>query len=380
MPSTRITVSSPVNETPRVLQVRGIFDLPAEKTSSLEWNAALPIEHKPWNVGLIVGPSGCGKSTIARRLWPVQVGTLYPWPQDSAVIDGFPERLGIKEICELLSSVGFSSPPAWLRPYQVLSTGQKWRADMARLIAEQPELAVVDEYSSVVDRTVAQIGSHAIQKTIRQRNQKFIAITCHDDVEPWLNPDWIYQPATQTFAWRSLQPRPKIDLNVFRVWREAWPVFKNHHYLNTKLAPGAACFLATWHSRPVAFSAWLHSVTTRNAKREHRTVTLPDYQGAGIGHALSTLIASMYKALRFRATSTTTHPAFVAARCRDKANWIMVRAPAMAKSHARIPGIYHSTTRLTAGFEFIGQPLLAEEADKLLSSYNKEAGKPPLED
>src|SRR6516162_8174372 len=113
----RIRVSSPVLDTPRVLQVRGLFDLPEAKTSTLEWDVDLPLTERPWHVGLIVGPSGCGKSTIARHLWPDSTQHVMTWPADAAVLDGFPEALGIKDVAEILSSVGFSSPPAWLRPF-----------------------------------------------------------------------------------------------------------------------------------------------------------------------------------------------------------------------------------------------------------------------
>src|SRR5262245_10659723 len=121
-----IAVECKVEETPRVLQLRGLFDLPAEKASKCSWAVEVPGEEKPWNVGLIVGPSGCGKTTIARRLWPtgkaLWVEDLLPWPKNESVVDGFAESLSIKEVTELLSSVGFSSPPAWLKPYHVLST------------------------------------------------------------------------------------------------------------------------------------------------------------------------------------------------------------------------------------------------------------------
>ena len=63
----RITVECPVRETARVLQVRGIFDLPAQTASRREWEVDLPLAARPWHIGLIVGPSGCGKTTIARH-------------------------------------------------------------------------------------------------------------------------------------------------------------------------------------------------------------------------------------------------------------------------------------------------------------------------
>jgi hypothetical protein len=210
--------------------------------------------------------------------------------------------MSIKEVVELLSSVGFSSPPAWLRPYRVLSTGEQFRVTLARLLAFGTEvrdqksegrsqkeedltsdfrrltsgLVVMDEYTSVVDRTVAQIGSAALARTVRRLGRKFIAVTCHEDVEDWLQPDWVYRPAINTFAWRFLQRRPAIRLTITRCRLEAWELFRRHHYLSTRLSPFAQAFLATWEGRPVAFSAWIHALLKFGGRREHRTVTLPD--------------------------------------------------------------------------------------------------------
>src|SRR5262249_4186263 len=122
---------------------------------------------------------------------------------------------------------------------------------------------------------------------------------------------------TGTFTWRLLRRRPAITLEVFRCRAAAWALFHHHHYLNQSLAKAAVCFLATSDRRAVAFSAWVNALPRRGGRREHRTVTLPDYQGVGIGFALSTFLASLWKGLGFRATSTTTHPAFIGARRRS---------------------------------------------------------------
>jgi GNAT superfamily N-acetyltransferase len=350
MPNLQITVKSTIIASPRVLQVRGLFDLPAASSSEVSWQVNLPLQDRSWNIGLIVGPSGCGKSTVARHLWPEAMFAEPLWPADRSIVDAFPEGASIKDIVGLLSSVGFSSPPAWLRPFDVLSTGQRFRANLARMLAECPSLAVMDEYTSVVDRTVAQIGSHALAKTVRARGQRFVAITCHEDVEPWLNPDWIYQPATGVFTWRCLQRRPSITLDFCRVRREAWNLFKPHHYLSSSLAPAAVCFGAFWDRRLVGFSAWLPTLSRSPGRREHRTVVLPDFQGAGIGHALSGFVASLWKVLGMKAHSTTTHPGFIAARLRSQ-DWRLIRAPALARRHSRVR---HAVTRLTAGFEYVG--------------------------
>jgi hypothetical protein len=279
-----ITVESPVEETPRAQQLRGLFDLPAGGPSRLSWEVALPLCERPWHVGLVVGPSGCGKSTVARALWPgaLRRSSELAWPAGRSLLDAFPEALSIKEVTALLCAVGFSSPPAWLRPFHVLSTGQQFRATLARLLAEPSPLVVCDEFTSVVDRTVAQIGSAALAKAVRARGRQFVAVTCHEDVQEWLQPDWTYEPALNLFQWRCLRRRPAIALKVFRCRASTWPLFAPHHYLTGRLNRSAACFLATWRGRPVAFSAWLPFVGAGPpARREHRTVTLPDFQSSG---------------------------------------------------------------------------------------------------
>ena len=354
-----VVVDTPILRSVRVAQVEGLFDIPPSQKSQLEWDVRLPLEEKSWHIGLIVGPSGCGKSTVARALFGTQFNvqeSLPHWPDDQSILDGFPQSMPVKEVVGLLSSVGFSSPPAWLRPFRVLSTGEQFRVTLARLLAYVPDMVVMDEYTSVVDRTVAQIGSAALAKTVRRLGLTFIAVTCHEDVEAWLQPDWIYRPASNTFAWRFLQRRPAIHLTITRCRLEAWALFRRHHYLSTRLSPFAQAFLASWEGRPVAFSSWIHALVKYGGRREHRTVTLPDYQGVGIGMAVSSFCAALYTALDQRATSTTSHPAFIAARLRSP-DWRMIRSPALGNGKSKIPGLRHARTRLTAGFQYIGPPL-----------------------
>jgi GNAT superfamily N-acetyltransferase/alpha-D-ribose 1-methylphosphonate 5-triphosphate synthase subunit PhnL len=367
--SSTITVESRILDSPRVAQVRGLFDLPDQPVSRLTWVVQLPLKERPWHVGLVVGPSGCGKSTIARHLWPADIArsSALAWGTDRSLLDAFPAGLPVKEITALLNAVGFSSPPAWLRPFGVLSTGQQFRVQLARLLAEAQaaphELVVCDEFTSVVDRTVAQVGSAAVARAVRQRRQKFVAVTCHEDVLDWLQPDWVYRPAENHFTWRFLQPRPAFALEVFRCAPAAWSLFAPHHYLSHRLAGGAVCFLAIHRQQPVGFSAWLVFMGAgRRRRREHRTVILPDYQGIGLGHALSSLIASMWTGLGYGAVSTTTHPALIRSRSRSP-HWRLTRAPSFSRS--REGRLHHATTRLTAGFEYVGPPLPRSQAAAL---------------
>lgn len=364
-----ITVSTPINETPRTAQLRGLFDIPPSTCATETWDPKIQLD-RPWNIGLIHGPSGCGKSTIANALFPRANRPVFEHDQHQAVIESFPTQQSLKQITEILSSVGLSSPPSWLKPYQVLSTGQKFRADIALMlsIAEPGEPVLCDEYTSVIDRQVAQIASAAIARTVRARNLQFIAVSCHSDILEWLQPDWTYEPAENLFRWRSLQRRPPINLEIVRCSPSAWTLFAPHHYLTAELSPYSQAWLASIRGQPVAFSSWLHFFGRgQPAKREHRTVCLPDYQGVGIGNTLSKTIASMWKALGYRALSTTTHPGMTASRTRST-DWQMTRAPALSGAK---DSIAHANTRLTAGFAYVGPPMSQIQAKALLAKLDK---------
>ena len=78
---------------------------------------------------------------------------------------------------------------------------------------------------------------------------------------------------------------------------------------------------------------------------------------------LSSLIASLWKGLGYRAISTTTHPGFTNARRRSPL-WRMTRAPALAGVDGN-PRMKHATTRLTASFEYTGPAMDGRQAQLL---------------
>lgn len=367
----QITRSTPIHASGRVLQMQGMFDVPPAKQSSLAWHVDLPIEERDWNIGLIVGPSGCGKSTIAREAFGSSVVEGFEWAGDRSILDAFPATMGIKELTALLSSVGFSSPPSWMRPFGVLSTGEQFRVFVARALAEMPDLAVIDEFTSVVDRTVAQIGSAAVASAVRRSKRKLVAVTCHHDVLDWLQPDWVYQPVGNDFQWRCLQQRPGVELEIARCdGRQIWPLFKAHHYLSGELAVSARCFLATINERPAAFGSVNHFChPTASSWKEHRFVVLPDFQGIGIGNRLSEYLGSIFVTTGKRYRGVTSSPAFVQHRRRSPL-WKQTRAGGMVSVPNRRKSRSFDTKRIaksvawdrvTWTFEYVG-PANADDA------------------
>jgi ferredoxin len=124
-----IALETRIRDTFRVQQVVGMFDLPLQHASRLDLEVELPAADEPWTIGAIVGPSGSGKTTIARAAFGIQP-CRRRWPRNRAVIDAF-GGLPIRRLLALLAAVGLNSPPAWLRPYHLLSTGEKFRCDLA---------------------------------------------------------------------------------------------------------------------------------------------------------------------------------------------------------------------------------------------------------
>lgn len=170
------------------------FTMPEGKVTE-RFTGSLPIEGMDWNVGLIVGASGSGKSTIARECFGEFASFAFKAP---AVIDDMPTAT-FDAIAQTFTSVGFASPPSWLKPYGVLSNGEKMRVDLARAIMSDADPIVFDEFTSVVDRTVAQTASAAVAKAVRKANKRFVAVSCHRDVADWLQPDWIYDTDAKAF-------------------------------------------------------------------------------------------------------------------------------------------------------------------------------------
>ncbi len=435
-----------------------MFDLRLAQHATERFSVEVPGTSEPWTIGVIVGPSGSGKTTIAREAFKDSFHVPRRWRANRAIIDGF-GAASVSTITRMLTAVGFSSPPAWLKPYAVLSNGERFRCDLARALLSGGELVVFDEFTSLVDRNVARISSAAISKWIRQKQKpagpalsvvegfgvqgsvrevnhsahdatnprhspnrpsptsklaaktasslnpesrtvfesdgvtecrsdgvrshractptprysetptpRFVAVTCHYDIIEWLEPDWVIDMATQTLTHRSLR-RPDIQLRIARCNPAEWKTFSRHHYLSGDIHRSAKCFLGTIDGRPACFTAVLpfpHPL--RPGWREHRTVCLPDFQGIGIGNAMSEFVASLYRATGRPYFSTTSHPAMIAHRTRSPL-WRVTRKPSRvhpggATSSAPFMKRSVSTNRITAGFEYVG-PGKVQEARSL---------------
>lgn len=264
-----------------------------------------------FNIGLIVGSSGSGKSSILKQFGTEEELT---WKDGYSVASHFEDA---SDAIDRLSAVGMNSVPTWAKPRNVVSNGEGFRADLARKLKAG---AVIDEFTSVINRNVAKSCSASIAKYIRKHDIRNVVLaSCHDDIIEWLEPDWVYNTDTNRLVSRgSLQQwiRPTVELSLFKCGRDKWGMFKNHHYLTDKLPTAVRCFLAKWGDEVVGFASSmalpgrippLYEGDTRMKFRECRTVCLPDFQGLGIGTRLSDAVADIHIEQGLRYFSKTSH-------------------------------------------------------------------------
>lgn len=270
-----------------------------EKFYPFEIPADLPLQ---WGIGVIVGASGTGKSTLLKEFGTPQKPV---WRDFSSIASHFDSA---EEASELLAAAGLMSVPEWIKPYHVLSNGQQFRADLARSIKDG---AVIDEFTSVVDRNVARAASTAMARYVRKNNVRNIVLaTVHRDILEYLEPDWIID--TDKGEWtngRYLQ-RPQLALEIYPTDYSIWSYFAPYHYLTGNINRSAHCYVGIWEGQLVAFNSAITAPNGnyKNAYRGHRLVVHPDYQGFGFGPKISEAVAQHYVDNGKRYFAKTAHP------------------------------------------------------------------------
>ena len=309
----------------RAAFVKSLFNV--ESGANFDLSVSLPLNERDWQIGMVVGSSGSGKTSIGKKL-----GKIYApkWAKDVPIVDAITPEGMLNDVTAALASVGLGSVPTWLRPYSVLSNGEQFRANLARLICEAPEFAVLDEFSSVVDRQIAQIGAGAFAKAWRRTNGKVVLLSCHHDILDWVQPDWVLDTDTGQFQWGWERQRPRLELEIYQCRQADWKLFEPHHYLKLPNMIAATHYMGLVNDQPVAHIAF----STRPAMVEARAcrlVVLPEWQGAGVGMRFLNACCELWWQGKnrynkpMRTLFHTSHPALANALRRDK-KWTQVSA------------------------------------------------------
>lgn len=290
MQNYRLKLQSPVSTTFRCQKAANSLDIDTEKKAIHEFSVDADLT-KDFNIGLIVGASGSGKTTLAKHIYG---DNCFNFVVDESlpVIDQFPESMSYDECATMLSGIGLTSVPCWIRPIYTLSNGQKARANAALQMASGGDF-IVDEWTSVVDRTAAKAMSHCLQKFARKSGRRVVVLSCHYDVIDWLNPCWIIDCNKQEYVdrrllWREYNRQEQLQFEIRSVGKETWRYFSRYHYLSQKLPGGHIETYGIFHDQnQIGFQCFANYTPDVAGKKRimhfNRTVIHPDYIGFGLG-------------------------------------------------------------------------------------------------
>ncbi len=178
-------------------------------------DVSLSIE--PGEVVAVVGASGAGKTTFLRmiigaalglgdekykpssgevrvpsnaRLAALLPGEMEPVFRDETLLEHVAKKLGdAAAAVEVLSAVGLSDAIFYRARFDELSTGQKERAKLASLLAEKPNLLVIDEFTAHLDRLTAQRVARKLGTLARRNGITLIVSTNRPEILRALAPD-----------------------------------------------------------------------------------------------------------------------------------------------------------------------------------------------
>lgn len=323
----------------RAARVKSLFN--AESGCNFDLEADLPVDQANWKIGVVVGPSGSGKTSVGRKLFGERALFNPRWPAEVPIIEAISPEGKFDGVTNALAAVGLETVPAWLRPFAVLSNGEKFRANLARVLCEAPRQVVIDEFTSVVDRQIAKFGALAFQKAWRRTGGQCVLLSCHYDILPWIEPDWVFDTATGKveFSGGCLWRRPKFELKIWETNWRYWPLFEVHHYLKLPHMIAATNYVGTVVDELVCHVA----VGTRPGLREARAcrlVVMPEWQGAGVGMRFLNAVCEMWLAgenrygKRLQTLFHTSHPGLAAGLRRDP-KWSQISAVLYGGSKAR---------------------------------------------
>jgi GNAT superfamily N-acetyltransferase len=144
---------------------------------------------------------------------------------------------------ELLSKVGLNDAFLFLRSYEQLSDGQKYRYKIAKMMESKAQFWVMDEFAATLDRDTAKIVAYNLEKLARQQGKAVLAATTHTDLFEDLNPSvHIHKRFGKEIIISYYPNNPAKECSLTKEMRivegttEDWRKLSGFHYRSHKIA------------------------------------------------------------------------------------------------------------------------------------------------
>ena len=168
-----ISYETGVKVSPRTIKVAEAFGIGVDRRRRFTIYDDVELKITPRDIVYITGESGSGKSVLLRalendikndmNLTAINIDEIKPVlgePIIETVGETFEEGL------KLLSKVGLNDAFLFLRSYEQLSDGQRYRYKIAKLIESKAQFWIMDEFCATLDRDTAKIVAFNVLREI----------------------------------------------------------------------------------------------------------------------------------------------------------------------------------------------------------------------
>ena len=191
-----------VRSSPRTVRLQrdfGVGEQPASVTIAKDAHIRLG----PGRLILLSGPSSSGKSSALSALEAQLAGRCSnvasaAFTADEALIDQVAPHAELAEAASVLNACGLGEAGLWLKPFDALSDGQKFRAKLACAISQpannrvplhdRQHVVLCDEFCSGLHRRAAKAIAHNLRKLATRRNLSVVVACAADDLTADLDP------------------------------------------------------------------------------------------------------------------------------------------------------------------------------------------------